>query len=176
MVHKKENPTTEANIILLLDTSGSMAAEQQISYVKGMVEKTISQQRHKSIRFALVVLGGEDARILQAFTKNHQQLSNFTYSLRTRGKTNLGAAFMRVHELCRSLDKSTVQLFTFTDGKANVAGNHQTPFDFAVQCYRKYVGSRIQTSIIDTEIGFLKLGKAKKLAEVLGVDYRQIHT
>ena len=171
---RPDHSRAETNIIFLLDTSGSMAAHQQMGYVKGMIEQTLKMQRHKKISYAMILLEGEDARICQPFTQNQQLISQLSYSLRNRGKTNLGAAFIKVNELSRSLDKSKVQLFTFTDGKANAGGGENAPFEYALQCYKKYVGSRIRSTIVDTEQGMVRIGKAKALADKLGVRYLAI--
>lgn len=171
---KPEHSRAEANIIFLLDTSGSMAANQQMGYVKGMIEQTLKKQRHKKIRYAMILLEGETAKICQPFTQNQQLISQFNYGLRNRGKTNLGAAFIKVQELSRSLDKSSVQLFAFTDGKANVGDGENAPFEYALQCYKKHVGSRIRSTIVDTEQGMVRIGKARELAGKLGVRYLAI--
>ncbi len=172
--HKAEEPLAESNIIFLLDTSGSMAAMQQMSYLKGVMERTVNNRRYKKVSFALIMLDGEDAVILQPFTHNHQLISRQAGGLRTKGKTNLGAAFKKVHELSRGVDKSSLQLFTFTDGKANTGTAEHTPFEWALHSYRKYVGKGIKSTIIDTERGVVRLGKAKELADKLGVKYAEI--
>lgn len=173
-IHKKESASGTVSVVFVLDSSGSMASHQQMAYVKGFVEKTIRQQRFKKIQYAMVVLNEEEAIIAQPFTAHPQLITQLNYKLKTRGKTNLGAAFLRVYELIRYIDKSQVQLFTFTDGKANIGSGNSHPFQYAVNCYQQYLNKRISSTIIDTERGMLKLGKARELAEKLGIKYERM--
>lgn len=173
-IYKKENTRGSVSVVFILDSSGSMASHQQMGYVKGLVEKTIGQQRFKKVQYAMVVLKDEDAAIAQPFTIHPQQITQLSYKLKTSGKTNLGAAFLRVYELVRHIDKSQVQLFAFTDGKANIGSGNSHPFQYAVNCYRQYLGKRISSTIIDTERGMVKLGKARELAEKLGIKYERM--
>ena len=149
-----------------------MAIDQQIGYLKGVIEKTITVQPLKKVQYAIVGLQGTTAKILQEFTVNIQQISATNYQLKTGGKTNLGAAFFKVYELIRSINTQTIQLFVFTDGKINTGS--QNPFQYAVDTYKKYL-SRIQkATIIDTETGFVRLGKAQQLAQQLRLNYNTI--
>jgi magnesium chelatase subunit D len=173
-VHKKEDARTTAYLVFILDSSASMAGQQQMAYVKGLMEQTLKRQRDQQSRYAMVVLDGDKAAIAQPFTRHPQQISRLNYSLKTGGKTNLGAAFLKAHELIRQLDKRQVQLFTFTDGKANIANGQHSPFQYAIGCYRQYLGKSIHSTIIDTERGLVKLGKAKELANELGIRYEKI--
>ena len=174
--YKSESPKAEANIIFLLDTSGSMAVGAQMAYVKGLVAQTLKKQRHKKIHYAMILLQNSSATIAQAFTPNTQLITQLNYNLRTGGKTNLGDAFKKVHSLSRGLDKHTLQLFTFTDGKANVGCEGTSPFAYAVSCYKKYVGSSVKSTIIDTEKGFVQLGRAKALAKELKLNYTKLQS
>jgi Mg-chelatase subunit ChlD len=173
-IPKVENARATAYIVFILDSSGSMASHQQMGYVKGLMEQTLEKQRYKKIRYAMIVLDEGKASIVQPFTGHLQLITQLTYSLKTKGKTNLGAAFLKAHALIRQMDKSQVQLFTFTDGKANTGSGNSSPFSYAIDCYQKYLGKRLRSTIIDTEKGVVKLGKAKELAEKLGVGYERI--
>lgn len=173
-IPKKEDSRTTAYIVFILDSSGSMASHQQMGYVKGLIDQTLRQQRFQKFQYAMIVLDNGRASILQPFTHHPQLISQLNYSLKTRGKTNLGAAFLKTHELIRHVDKNQVQLFTFTDGKANLGSGNSHPFHYAIDCYHKYLGKRIRSTLIDTERGMVRLGKAKELAEKLGVKYERM--
>lgn len=173
-IPKKEDGRSITYIVFILDSSASMASQQQMAYVKGMVEQTLKKQRFKQVRYAMIVLDEDKANIAQPFTEHPKLITQLNYSLKTRGKTNLGAAFLKAHELIRQIDKRQLQLFTFTDGKANTGSGSSHPFQYAVDCYRKYLGQSIRSTIIDTERGLVRLGKAKELAEKLGLKYERI--
>lgn len=168
---KPEQPKAAAHVIFLLDTSGSMALNKQMAQVKGLIEQTIQQQRFKKLQYALILLENNTASIAQAFTHDWEKITELNYGLRSRGKTNLGDAFRKVHELSRKIDKQSIQLFTFTDGKVNVGDGGQEAFAYALASYKKWVGRAIHSTLIDTEQGFVKLGKAKELAEKLKLHY-----
>lgn len=173
-IPKKEEDRTTAYIVFVLDSSGSMASHQQMGYVKGLIGQTLRQQRVQKVQYAMIALDNGLARILQPFTNNPQLIAQLNHNLKTRGKTNLGAAFVKVHELIRHVDKSQVQLFTFTDGRANLGSGNSHPFHYAVDCYQKYLGKRMRSTLIDTERGIIRLGKTKELAEKLGVKYERM--
>lgn len=174
VIPKKEDSRTTAYIVFILDSSGSMASYRQMGYVKGLIDQTIRQQRFQKVQYAMIVLDNGSASILQPFTPHPKLISRLNHSLRTRGKTNLGAAFLKAYELIRHVEKGQVQLFTFTDGKANLGSGNSHPFHYAIDCYHKYLGKRIRSTLIDTERGMVRLGKAKELAEKLGIKYERM--
>ncbi|WP_459212259.1 VWA domain-containing protein [Aquimarina rhabdastrellae] len=168
-VYQYQSTKTMMRIVFLIDTSASMAIGKQMGYLKGIVLKTLKANPLKKIQYAIVGLEGTQAKIIQPFTTNIEQLSEISYQLKTQGKTNLTNAFFKVFELLKSINKKTVQLFVFTDGKANVGGKN--PFAEAIETYKKYLSGLSNTTVIDTESGFVKLGRAKKMSEVLQLKY-----
>ncbi|MDY8136622.1 VWA domain-containing protein [Aquimarina sp. 2201CG5-10] len=168
-IYKRSARKAAARIIFLVDTSASMALDQQMAYLKGVIDKTITSNPMQKVQYAIVGLQDTTARIIQDFTYNTKQISDLNYQLKTGGKTNLGAAFFKVYELLRSVNMQTVQLFVFTDGKINTGAAN--PFQYAVTMYKMYLARVQKTTIIDTETGFVKLGKAKQLAQQLKLNY-----
>lgn len=171
-VYKQATQKAAARIIFLVDTSASMALDQQMAYLKGIIEKTITSYPLQKIQYAIVGLQDTTAKIIQGFTSNTQQISDINHQLKIGGKTNLGAAFFKVYELLRSVNTQTVQLFVFTDGKINAG--EENPFQYAVTMYEKYLARIQKTTIIDTETGFVKLGKARQLAQQLKLNYTTV--
>lgn len=172
--YEPEDPKGLANIIFLLDTSGSMAVGEQMAHVKGLIAQTLKKQQQKKVRYAMILLEDSSATIAQSFTPHAKLITELNYKLRTGGKTNLGDAFKKVHSLCRSLDKRTVQLFAFTDGKVNAGAEGVSPFAYALSCYKKYVGNSVRATIVDTEQGFVRIGKARVLANELNINYSRL--
>ncbi len=168
-IYKQGIKTSTTNIVFLLDTSASMAVDKQLGYVKGIVQKTIAAYPSKKIAYAIVALEHASARIMQYFTSDTTRLKEMNYQLRAGGKTNIGMAFFKVFELLKSINKKTVQLFVLTDGKINAG--HEHPFEYAIQNYKTYLSRLSNTTIIDTESNFVKLGRAKRLADRLNVNY-----
>ncbi|WP_106790831.1 VWA domain-containing protein [Aquimarina sp. Aq78] len=171
-VYKQATQKAIARIIFLVDTSASMALDQQMAYLKGIIEKTIMSYPLQKIQYAIVGLQDTTAKIIQEFTANTQEISNINHQLKTGGKTNLGAAFFKVYELLRSVNTQTVQLFVFTDGKINAGA--ENPFQYAITAYKKYLARIQKATVIDTETGFVRLGKAKQLAQQLKLNYTTV--
>jgi magnesium chelatase subunit D len=149
-----------------------MALDQQMAYLKGIIEKTIMSYPLQKIQYAIVGLQDTTAKIIQEFTSNTEQILDINHQLKTGGKTNLGAAFLKVYELLRSVNTQTIQLFVFTDGKINAGA--ENPFQYAVTVYKKYLARIQKTTIIDTETGFVRLGKARQLAQQLKLSYTTV--
>ena len=168
-IYQQITEKASAKIVFLLDTSASMAVDKQLGYIKGIVQKTIASYPAKKIEYAIVVLENSSAKVLQYFTTDSKRIQEASYQLRAGGKTNLGSAFLKVFELLKSINTKTVQLFVLTDGKINAG--HENPFDFAVKNYKMYLSKLSNTTIVDTENGFVKLGRAKRLAEILNLRY-----
>ncbi|PKV53138.1 protoporphyrin IX magnesium-chelatase [Aquimarina sp. MAR_2010_214] len=171
-IYKQATQKAAARIIFLVDTSASMALDQQMAYLKGIIEKTIMSYPLQKIQYAIVGLQDTTAKIIQGFTANTHEISNINHQLKTGGKTNLGAAFFKVYELLRSVNTQTVQLFVFTDGKINAGA--ENPFQYAITTYKKYLARIQKATVIDTETGFVRLGKAKQLAQQLKLNYTTV--
>ncbi|WP_062053949.1 VWA domain-containing protein [Aquimarina longa] len=171
-IYKHITEKAVARIIFLVDTSASMAVDQQMGYIKGIIEKTIDSHPMQKVHYAIVGLQDTTAKVIQEFTTNVQQIFDINYQLKTGGKTNLGAAFLKVYELLRSVHIQTIQLFVFTDGKVNTGAAQ--PFQYAVETYKKYLSRISKATIVDTEKGFVRLGKAQQLAQQLRLTYTTI--
>lgn len=171
-IYKQATKKAVARIVFLVDTSASMAIEQQMGYIKGVIEKTITSRPMQKVQYAIIGLQDTTAKVFQEFTSNTQQILSVNHQLKTGGKTNLGAAFFKVYEVLRSMNMQTVQLFVFTDGKINTGT--ENPFQYAVTTYKKYLARIPKATIIDTEHGFVRLGKAQRLAQQLRLGYSTI--
>lgn len=168
-IHKQITQKATAKIVFLLDTSASMAIDKQLGYVKGIVQETINTFPAKKVEYAIVALEKSSAKIVQHFTSDNKILNKINYQLKAGGKTNLGSAFVKVFELLKAVNKKTVQLFILTDGKIN--SGKEKPFEYAIQCYKAYLSKLNNTTVVDTENSFVKIGRAKLLADTLKINY-----
>ncbi len=171
-IYKYKHPKSMLHIVFLIDTSASMAIGKQIAYIKGLILKTIEANPLKKIKYAVVALANNSSKIVQPFTTNTNLISEISSKLKTHGKTNLKDAFLKVYELLRTVNKKAVQLFVMTDGKINYGSEY--PFETAIQTYKIYLSNLKNTTVIDTESGFVKLGRAKKLANQLHAKYMSL--
>jgi magnesium chelatase subunit D len=166
-------------VYFLIDSSGSMAQEDQIRYAKGVVEQTLQRHQGRQIAFAGIGLRNGEAEIFHHTTTQADQFVNALQQLKTGGKTNLTAGFEKVYQLLhRSAQSRHVQhhLYIFTDGRVNAAiDNTHDPMAEAIGYYKRYLRALSYTQVLNTEHGFVKLGNARLLAEKLQVRFSEVH-
>lgn len=166
-------------VYFLIDSSGSMAHEDQIRYAKGVVEQTLEKHKGRQVAFAGIGLRNGQAEVFHHTTTHADQFVTALQQLKTGGKTNLTAGFEKVYQLLhRSAQSRHVQhhLYIFTDGRINAAIDHtRDPLAEAVGYYKRYLKSLSYTQILNTEHGFVKLDNARLLAEKLHVHFSDIH-
>ncbi|QHS58513.1 vWA domain-containing protein [Chitinophaga agri] len=163
---KKELIKTDMYVFFLLDSSGSMIRDKQIAYIKGLVESTIARYKTRRIRYAAVALHQGKATILSAPTLHAGEVLQAIATLKTGGKTNMQAGFALLHQLLKRNMQAKASLYIFTDGKIN-AGHSTQPFEEAVTYYKQYLSAIRETTVVDNESGFVKLGLAGKLADAI---------
>jgi magnesium chelatase subunit D len=159
-------------LLLLVDSSSSMAAARQISQVKGLLAATLKDGRYRQVQISLVALIHGAARLISDFT-DKKQILRLLDNLPTGGKTNMEAGFVQIKQLLRGRQQRH-HLYIFSDGRIN-AGGSRAPFSEAVEFFRRELSHlRATTCIIDTEAGFPRLGMARQLAMALNVNYKNL--
>lgn len=164
--YKREQTKTELYVCFLLDSSGSMMKDKQIAFIKGLVATTIARYKTRRIKYAAVALHHGTAQLLSTPTLHAEELLQAVAALKTGGKTNMRSGFALLHQLMKTNRQQSASLYIFTDGKIN-AGNTDTPFEEAVRYYKQYLSAIRETTVVDNETGFVKLGKAGELAEAI---------
>lgn len=171
--HKRHQSKAAMHVFFLIDSSGSMIKDRQIAYIKGLIAETIARYKTKRIKYAAVALNNGDAELLSAPTLGVEELIKALSQLTTGGKTNMRAGFGMISQLLKSNIREHVTLYIFTDGKINT-GSTDDPFREAVTFYKQYLTVIKQTTIIDNESGFVRLGLAEKLAMSIGAGYQHM--
>jgi magnesium chelatase subunit D len=143
-----------------------MMKDKQISFIKGLVATTIARYKTRRIRYAAVALHHGTAQLLSAPTLHAEDLLQAIATLKTGGRTNMQSGFTLLHQLMKTNMQQRASLYIFTDGKIN-AGNTAAPFEEAVRYYKQYLSAIKETTVVDNESGFVKLGKAGELAEAI---------
>ena len=178
VIYKTHEQRSKTAIYFLVDSSGSMARHHQVSFVKGVISSTISGNKGKHITFATVGMINGAAEIVHPETQNTDQLIRALEEFRTGGRTNLTHGFRQVSYLLKhhpSREKH-YNLFILTDGRINQSIDEQLdPMEEAATYFRRYLKNFDDVCVIDTEKGFVKLGKAEELANKLHARYRVIH-
>lgn len=176
--YKTRKAKTGLLLLFLVDSSGSMAKNRQIAYIKGIISQTLEQHKHRRIQYALVSLSGGEAQIQTRPTPDQSRFLDTLTALPTGGKTNMHSGVMRSAELIRQTgynrpdNRDQVNLYIFTDGKFNTGG--RDPFQSGVSQYRKHLKGLQHTEVIDTETSFVPLHMAKQFADAINANYRKV--
>lgn len=172
--YKKAITQSKIHLVFLIDSSSSMVQNQQISFIKGLISETLLKFKNKKILLSAVALQNGTATVILKLTQNIENFIAEIQQLRSGGKTNLKAGLSLVHQLLKSkTPQEETVLYVLTDGKIN-QGETENPFAEAVSYFKTYLRISKNTTIIDTEKGFIKLALAKKLAAEINVNYRVI--
>jgi magnesium chelatase subunit D len=172
-IHYHPHQKEETCLLLLVDSSHSMASASQISQVKGLLAATLKESRYRQVKIALVALMQGAARLVSGFTDNKERILQLLDGLPTGGKTNLKAGFEAIDRLVLRQHEDA-HLYIFTDGRIN-AGGRQDPFAEAISFFQRQLHHlRSTTCIINTETGFSRLGMARQLATALHVNYKNL--
>jgi magnesium chelatase subunit D len=172
--YKKVVAESKIHLIFLIDSSSSMVKNQQISFIKGLISETLHKFKNKKVLLSAVALQNGTATVILKLTQNIENFIAEIQQLRSGGKTNLKAGLSLVHQLLKSKTPQEETVFyVLTDGKIN-KGETDNPFAEAVSYFKTYLRISKNTTVIDTEKGFVKLALAKKLAIEMNVNYRVV--
>jgi magnesium chelatase subunit D len=160
-------------LCLVVDTSGSMAARQRLSRVKGALEAALREAYARRDLVAVVAFSGAGSRTLVAPGAPVEHAARAIRELPAGGRTPLAAGIAHAAELLDSLavgphaDRARVAL-VLTDGRA------ADPEGRARAALAKVVASADRTVVVDLEEGRVRLGLAAELAAAAGADLTRL--
>jgi len=173
-LHQQIRVGTHANLILLVvDASGSMAAQRRMEAVKGAVLTLLTDAYQRRDQVAVIAFRGEDASLLLAPTRSVERAEQGLRALPTGGRTPLPHALQLALETLEQAGDNMAQplLVLLTDGRANVAlVDGGDPWRESLALAELLAGRGVPSLVLDTEAGFLRLGRAAQLAQVLGAE------
>ncbi|MEU1488281.1 putative cobaltochelatase [Streptomyces sp. NPDC005752] len=160
----------EGNLVLfVVDASGSMAARQRMSAVKGAVMSLLLDAYQRRDKVGLVTFRGKDAEVALPPTSSVDAAAARLESLPTGGRTPLAAGLLRAHDVLRVerlRDPSRRPLLVVvTDGRATGGVD---PVALAGRAGRLHASEGTASVVVDCESGFVRLGLAAQLARDLG--------
>ncbi|MFE9463976.1 putative cobaltochelatase [Streptomyces virginiae] len=164
----------EGNLVLfVVDASGSMAARQRMSAVKGAVLSLLLDAYQRRDKVGLVTFRGAAAELALPPTSSVDAAAARLEKLPTGGRTPLGAGLLKAHEVLRIerlRDPSRRPLLVVvTDGRATSAGAvGGDPRELTARSARLLAAEGIASVIVDCESGPVRLGLAGALAADLG--------
>ena len=160
----------EGNLVLfVVDASGSMAARQRMSAVKGAVLSLLLDAYQRRDKVGLVTFRGKEAQVALPPTSSVDAAAARLESLPTGGRTPLAAGLLRAHDVLRVerlRDPSRRPLLVVvTDGRAT---GGPEPVALAGRAARLHAGEGVASVVVDCESGMVRLGLAGELARELG--------
>ncbi|MFD9004004.1 putative cobaltochelatase [Streptomyces sp. NPDC059582] len=160
----------EGNLVLfVVDASGSMAARQRMSAVKGAVLSLLLDAYQRRDKVGLVTFRGTAAEVALPPTSSVDAAAVRLESLPTGGRTPLAAGLLRAHEVLRVerlRDPARRALVVVvTDGRAT---GGPEPVALAGRAAGLFAAEKIASVVVDCESGPVRLGLAGRLAGELG--------
>ncbi|WP_062649828.1 putative cobaltochelatase [Streptomyces maremycinicus] len=160
----------EGNLVLfVVDASGSMAARQRMSAVKGAVLSLLLDAYQRRDKVGLVSFRGAAADVALPPTSSVDAAAVRLESLPTGGRTPLAAGLLKAHDVLRVerlRDPARRALVVVvTDGRAT---GGPEPVALAGRAARLFAAEGIASVVVDCEAGPVRLGLAGQLAGELG--------
>ncbi|MFJ8502417.1 putative cobaltochelatase [Streptomyces avermitilis] len=160
----------EGNLVLfVVDASGSMAARQRMSAVKGAVLSLLLDAYQRRDKVGLVTFRGSAAEVALPPTSSVDAAAVRLESLPTGGRTPLAAGLLRAHDVLRVerlRDPARRPLVVVvTDGRAT---GGPEPVALAGRAARLFAADGVASVVVDCESGPVQLGLAGQLAGELG--------
>ncbi|MFC9797106.1 putative cobaltochelatase [Streptomyces sp. NPDC127584] len=161
----------EGNLVLFaVDASGSMAARQRMSAVKGAVLSLLLDAYQRRDKVGLVTFRGREAEVALPPTSSVDAAAARLEKLPTGGRTPLSAGLLKAHDVLRVerlRDPSRRPLLVVvTDGRAT--GGGADPVALAARAARLHAADGTASVVVDCESGPVRLGLARELARELG--------
>ncbi|MFD5742108.1 putative cobaltochelatase [Streptomyces massasporeus] len=160
----------EGNLVLfVVDASGSMAARQRMSAVKGAVLSLLLDAYQRRDKVGLVTFRGSDADVALPPTSSVDAAAARLETLPTGGRTPLASGLLRAHDVLRVerlRDPARRPLVVLvTDGRAT---GGPEPVALAGRAARLFAADGVASVVVDCESGPVRLGLAGQLAGELG--------
>jgi magnesium chelatase subunit D len=164
-----------AVLCLIVDTSGSMAADRRLARVKGALEATLRRAYARRDLVAVVAFSGDGARTLVAPGAPLEQAAAATRGLPAGGRTPLAAGIAHGAALVESLSQGQHA------GRARIAvlltdGRAADPEGAARHALARVVAAADRTVVVDLEESRVRLGLAAALATSAGADLTRLVT
>jgi magnesium chelatase subunit D len=160
----------EGNLVLfVVDASGSMAARQRMSAVKGAVLSLLLDAYQRRDKVGLVTFRGASAEVALPPTSSVDAAAARLESLPTGGRTPLAAGLLKAHDVLRVErlrdPARRALLVVVTDGRAT---GGPEPVALAGRAARLFAAEGVASVVVDCESGPVRLGLAGQLAGELG--------
>jgi magnesium chelatase subunit D len=184
-LHQKIKAGRQGSLILfVVDASGSMAALQRMEAVKGTVLALLRDAYQRRDAVGVIAFRGTEAKLLLPPTRSVDAAERQLRELPTGGRTPLAHALHLAGEVLTresAVSRTEPLLIVLSDGRANVglegrtaAGKRESnapprdPWQQSLECAHALAKMGFAALVLDTEVGFVRLGRAQELAAALG--------
>ena len=165
-------------IVFVVDASGSMGAEQRMSAVKGAIASMLTDAYQKRDRVSLVVFRGKGSEIVLPPTNSVVLAKERMEEIPTGGRTPLAAGLEDGHSvIVRELTKDQKikpLMVVISDGRGNVSTGSGDPKADTLSITSEIAEYDYPVLVIDSEVGFIKLGLAERLANDMHAKYMKL--
>lgn len=172
-IENKNRPA--ANLVFLLDVSGSMNAHNKLPLVKSAFKMLLKQLNEKD-RVAIVVYAGSSGLVLESTPCSEQaKIMNAFESLSAGGSTNAGQGIQLAYNVAREnfIKKGINRVIIATDGDFNVGITNR---DDLLEVVKKKAESDIFLTVLGFGMGNYKDGMLETLADKGNGNYGYIDT
>lgn len=174
-LHEKIKVGKTGNLILLVvDASGSVGARKRMEAVKGTVLRLLEDAYQRRDEVAVIAFRGTDAEVLLPPTRQVEMAQQALATLPTGGRTPLPHALKKASELLHrghSGKALTPLLVIMSDGKANIGFQEgDDAWQQTLAMAENLAALAVPTLVLDTEADFVRLGRARMLADALGAE------
>ena len=161
-------------VILLLDTSGSMAARRRSATVTAVALSLLRDSYRRRDRVALLTFRGREATVVVPPTRSVELASRRLSQLPVGGQTPLAAGLDAVAELIRREHwrepARRPLLVVVTDGRATGGRDALDRARQSARLLARGFGSTVSSVVVDAEEGPVRLGLAGLIAADLGAE------
>ncbi len=173
---KVRESRTGTALLFVVDASGSMNAAKRMKAVKGAVLSLLRDAYRQRDSVGLVAFRDRGAELLLDITRSVELAERRLKAMPVGGRTPLVAGLEKGEATLRTLlykgSGLVPAMILLTDGKVNVGtASGLDPWPEIQAAGSRLATEGIQTMVIDTEQGVVRLGYARKLAEALGAQY-----
>jgi magnesium chelatase subunit D len=157
-------------LLLLLDSSGSMAAWQRMQQVKALTAALLHWACVRRQRVALLAFHGEGVALLLPPRRPSRRARQLLEEFPTGGPTPLADALASAEHLLRReqrRSRAAPQVILLTDGRANRACSTGPVWEQTLAAARRLAALPARFIVIDTETGPCRLARAVHLAQAL---------
>lgn len=160
----------ESNLVLfVVDASGSMAARQRMTAVKGAVLSLLMDAYQRRDKIGMITFRGAGAELALPPTSSVEVGAARLESLPTGGRTPLAAGLLRAHEVLRVErlrdPNRRPLLVVVTDGRAT---GGRDALGQSRRAAALFAAQGTASVVLDCESGPVRLGLARTLAGLLG--------